>query len=76
MHNIFHRYVCKWGGKITIGGVVLNYRVAVVLIKCLMSAFFFFFVFFFSGYGNLINTDSVLVSYFLYVESFSLVFSP
>lgn len=28
----------------------------------------------FSGYGNLINTDSVLVSYFLYVESFSLVF--
>lgn len=71
MHNIFHRYVCKWGGKITIGGVVLNYRVAVVLIKCLMSA-----VFFFSGYGNLINTDSVLVSYFLYGESFSLVFSP
>lgn len=31
-------------------------------------------VFFLSGYGNLINTDSVLVSYFLYVESFSLVF--
>lgn len=24
----------------TIGGVVLNYSVAVVLIKCLMSAFF------------------------------------